>query len=116
MNFNFKFKGFEVAVKEDVTVKVEEFEVGYKDVKLSEIPAIIKEVRKTFVELKDIVAQESNPEPEVHREFHVIVPTGNAPQGFSAPAEEETDDLFPFSSKSPEIDSESEVSEPVHSK
>lgn len=72
MNFNFKIKGFEVQVKEEATVKIDEIEVGYKDVKLSEIPAIIKEVRKSFIEIKNAMDADG----AVHEtHLHAIVPS-----------------------------------------
>ena len=54
MNFKFNIKGFEVKMKGEGHVSVEGIEVEYTDVKLSEIPAIIKEVRKAVVDFSEI--------------------------------------------------------------
>lgn len=102
MNFNFKIKGFEVKVKDQADIRIDEVEIGYEDVKLSEIPGIIKELRKAFVELKDNAPEMTH---EIH-ELHVQSPfTAGFPfftsEGFP-PSEEsdmEDNELFDEESK-----------------
>lgn len=102
MNFNFKVKGFEVKMKGEGNVKVEEIEVGYENVKLSEIPAIIKETRKTFKEIKDMIdAEKAEAGVEVvHHPFPFPIPVpvseheamffGQCPCEQTMPADEES--------------------------
>lgn len=71
MNFKFKVKGFEAKMKGEGNIKVDEIEVSYEDVKLTEIPAIIKEVRKSIVELKDAFEEPRVEQHDLYVQTHV---------------------------------------------
>lgn len=45
MNINFKIKGLEMNIQNEGIIVIESMEIGVEDIKLSEIPAIIRETQ-----------------------------------------------------------------------